>query len=48
MKKFEEVAGFNPFVFWEYNLKCFAGVAVGFVLYRTFPEEKGQFLWLLL
>ena len=48
MKKFEEVAGFSPFVFWEYNLKCFAGAAVGFLLYRAFPEQHGQLLWVLL
>ncbi len=48
MKKFEEVAGFSPFVFWEYNLKCLAGVAVGYSLYRAFPEQSGQLLWVLL
>jgi len=33
MKTFKEIAGFSPFVFCEYNLKCFAGVAVGYLLF---------------
>jgi uncharacterized membrane protein YccC len=48
MKRFEEVAGFGPFIFWEYNLKCLTGVTVGYLLYRAFPEQSGQFLWVLL
>jgi uncharacterized membrane protein YgaE (UPF0421/DUF939 family) len=48
MKSFEEVAGFSPFIFWEYNLKCLAGVAVGYLLYRAFPEQSGELLWVLL
>jgi hypothetical protein len=48
MKRFEEVAGFSPFIFWEYNLKCLTGVAFGFLLYRAYPARSGELLWLLL
>jgi uncharacterized membrane protein YoaK (UPF0700 family) len=48
MKSFEEVAGISLFIFWEYCLKCLAGVAVGYLLYRAFPGLSGELLWLLL
>lgn len=48
MKDFKDIASFSGFVFVEYNLKCLTGVAVGYLLYRAFPEESGQFLWVLL
>ncbi len=35
-------------IFFEYNLKCLVGVAVGFLLYKAFPERNGELLWLLL
>ena len=48
MKSFQEIAGISPLVFWEYNLKCIVGVTVGYLLYAAFPDERGQFLWILL
>ncbi len=48
MKRFKEISGITRFAFCEYNLKCFVGVAVGYLLYKAFPEQSGQLLWLLL
>jgi uncharacterized membrane protein YccC len=48
MKSFKEITGFNKFIYCEYNLKCLVGVGVGYLLYKAFPEEGGQLLWLLL
>jgi uncharacterized membrane protein YgaE (UPF0421/DUF939 family) len=48
VKIYKDIGGVSTFVFCEYNLKCFVGVAVGYLLYRAFPEQSGQFLWLLI
>jgi uncharacterized membrane protein YgaE (UPF0421/DUF939 family) len=48
MKSFKEVAGIAPEAFWEYNLKCLVGVAIGYMLYEAFPQYSHQYLWLLL
>jgi uncharacterized membrane protein YccC len=46
MKSFKEIAGVSPFQFCEYNVKCFVGVTIGYLVYREFPEQSG--LWMLL
>ena len=48
MKSFKEIAGVSRLEFCEYNLKCFAGVTVGYILYEAFPQYSGQYLWMLL
>ena len=48
MKSFNEIAGISSLAFWEYNLKCVVGVSVGYLLYAAFPQERGQFLWILI
>ncbi len=48
MKSFQEIAGVSRLEFCEYNLKCFAGVAVGYLFYEAFPQQSGQFLWMLI
>ncbi len=45
---FQDISGISASAFCEYILKCLAGVAVGYLLYRAFPDQSGQFLWLLL
>lgn len=48
MKSFYEIAGFSRFDFVEYNLKCLVGLTVGYVLYKSFPQESGTYLWILI
>jgi uncharacterized membrane protein YgaE (UPF0421/DUF939 family) len=48
MRSFKEIAGVGRLEFCEYNVKCFAGVAVGYALYKAFPEKNGLFLWMLI
>jgi uncharacterized membrane protein YgaE (UPF0421/DUF939 family) len=48
MKSFKEMTGVSTLEFAEYNVKCFAGVTVGYVLYEAFPQQSGQFLWMLI
>ena len=44
----EETAGVGTLEFCEYNVKCFVGVTVGYVLYKAFPQYSGLYLWMLL
>ena len=48
MTSFKEIAGVSTLEFCEYNLKCFVGVTVGYVLYKAFPQYSGLYLWMLL
>ena len=48
MKSFKEIAGVSRLEFCEYNVKCFVGVTVGYVLYKAFPQQSGQYLWMLI
>jgi uncharacterized membrane protein YgaE (UPF0421/DUF939 family) len=48
MKSFKEITRGNAFEFYEYILKCLAGVAIGFLLLKAFPRQSGQFNWLLI
>lgn len=48
MKSFYEIAGFSKLEFVEYNAKCLVGVTVGYVLYKSFPEQRGAYLWILI
>ena len=45
---FKEIGGVSRLEFCEYNVKCFVGVTVGYILYKAFPQQSGQFLWLLI
>jgi uncharacterized membrane protein YgaE (UPF0421/DUF939 family) len=48
MKNFQEIGGAGTFEFYEYNIKCLVGVTVGYLLYKAFPEQSGQYFWLLI
>ena len=48
MKSFQQIAGVGVFAFCEYILKCLTGVAVGYFLYTAFPQQSGQYLWMLI
>jgi uncharacterized membrane protein YgaE (UPF0421/DUF939 family) len=48
MKSFKEMAGIRPLEFCEYNAKCLVGVAVGYLLYKAFPQQSGLYLWMLI
>ncbi|MGO9115263.1 MAG: FUSC family protein [Thermoguttaceae bacterium] len=48
MDVFKEIAGVSRLEFCEYNVKCFVGVTVGYFLYKAFPQQSGQYLWLLI
>jgi len=48
MKSFQAIAGVSALEFCEYNAKCFVGVTLGYCLYEAFPEQSGQFLWILI
>jgi uncharacterized membrane protein YgaE (UPF0421/DUF939 family) len=48
MRSFLHITGVSRLEFCEYNLKCFAGVTVGYVLYKAFPQHSGQYLWMLI
>ncbi|HLX63124.1 MAG TPA: FUSC family protein [Planctomycetota bacterium] len=34
--------------FYEYNLKCFVGAAIGYGFYVAYPQHSRQFLWMLI
>jgi uncharacterized membrane protein YgaE (UPF0421/DUF939 family) len=38
----------RTFEFYEYIVKCLAGVSVGYLLLKAFPEQSGQYSWLLI
>ena len=48
MKSFKTIAGVSRLEFCEYNAKCFTGVALGYALYKAFPQQSGQYLWMLI
>jgi uncharacterized membrane protein YgaE (UPF0421/DUF939 family) len=48
MKSFKEITQGNTFEFYEYIVKCLAGVTVGYILLKAFPEQSGQYSWLLI
>ena len=43
-----ETARVSTLEFCEYNVKCFVGVTIGYVLYKTFPQYSSLYLWMLL
>ena len=47
MKSFK-AAGASTFEFYEYNLKCLVGVTIGYLLYKAFPQQSGQYFWMLI
>jgi uncharacterized membrane protein YgaE (UPF0421/DUF939 family) len=48
MKTFKEATRGNTFEFYEYIVKCLAGVTVGYLLLKAFPAQSGQLSWLLI
>lgn len=48
MKSFKEITRGNTFEFYEYIVKCLVGVTVGYILLKAFPEQSGQYSWLLI
>jgi uncharacterized membrane protein YgaE (UPF0421/DUF939 family) len=48
MKSLKEITRGSAFEFYEYIVKCLAGVSVGYVLLKAFPQESGQYSWLLI
>ncbi len=48
MHIFKEIGGVSRLEFCEYNVKCFVGVTVGYILYKAFPQQSGQYLWVLI
>src|ERR1017187_2038763 len=48
MKHFKAVGGASTFEFYEYLVKCVAGVTIGYLLFRSFPEQSGQYFWMLI
>jgi uncharacterized membrane protein YgaE (UPF0421/DUF939 family) len=47
LKSFKEFTGVGRLEFCEYNIKCFVGVTIGYILYVAFPQHSGQYLWML-
>jgi uncharacterized membrane protein YgaE (UPF0421/DUF939 family) len=48
MRSFKEVTRGRTFEFYEYIVKCLAGVSVGYLLLKAFPQQSGQLSWLLI
>src|SRR5208283_669465 len=48
MKSFKEVTRGHTFEFYEYIVKCLVGVSVGYLLLKAFPQQSGQYSWLLI
>jgi uncharacterized membrane protein YgaE (UPF0421/DUF939 family) len=48
MKSLKEITRGNTFEFYEYIVKCLAGVTVGSLLLKAFPQQSGQLSWLLI
>lgn len=48
MKIFRAIRNGGAFEFYEYIAKCLAGVIIGYLLLTAFPEQKGQFFWVLI
>jgi uncharacterized membrane protein YccC len=48
MSSVKEYAAVSRLEFCEYNVKCFVGVTVGYLFYKAFPQQSGQYLWVLI
>jgi uncharacterized membrane protein YgaE (UPF0421/DUF939 family) len=48
MKTFKEITHVNAFIFFGYIVKCLAGVTFGYLLLKAFPDQSGQYSWLLI
>jgi len=48
MKSLREITKGNTFEFYEYIAKCLIGVTLGYLLLKAFPEQSGQYYWLLI
>ena len=48
MNSIKETAGGSTLEFCEYNVKCFVGATVGYVLYKAFPQYSGLYLWMVI
>jgi uncharacterized membrane protein YgaE (UPF0421/DUF939 family) len=48
MKIFKENTRGETIEFYEYIVKCLAGVSIGYMLLKAFPRESGQSYWVLL
>ena|ERR1035441_1731844 len=48
VKSLKEVTQGNTFEFYEYVVKCLAGVTLGYLLLKAFPLQSGQYYWLLI
>lgn len=47
-KTLKQTSSISRLEFGEYILKCLVGVSIGYLLLRTFPQQSGQSLWLLI
>jgi len=47
MKSFNQIAH-TTLEFYEYLIKCLVGVTLGYILWASFPSDRGQFYWLLI
>ena len=48
MKSLHEITQGNTLEFYEYVVKCLAGVTLGYLLLKAFPQQSGQYYWLLI
>jgi uncharacterized membrane protein YgaE (UPF0421/DUF939 family) len=48
MKNFKEITKGDIFLYSEYILKCLAGVTLGYLLLKAFPNQSGQYYWMLI
>lgn len=48
VKSLKEVTQGKTLEFYEYIVKCLAGVTLGYLLLKAFPEQSGQYYWLLI
>ncbi len=48
MRIVKEITRGNTLAFYEYIVKCLVGVSIGYLLMRAFPQQSGQFYWVLI
>jgi uncharacterized membrane protein YgaE (UPF0421/DUF939 family) len=48
MKSLKKTGQISTFEFYEYIVKCLAGVTLGYLLLKAFPRQSGQLSWLLI
>ena len=48
MRSLSEITQGRTLEFYEYIVKCLAGVTLGYLLLKAFPQQSGQYYWILI